>query len=156
MKNFLKVLFVTSISVVLVSCGGNSASEEAAKETSLHSQIGVKEGAFYAISENIELIEHKLKEIAIHTVDCDAELTGLICEELRGLLEVDHLLFVNEDLIEKSKGSYKVAEGEVLLAGIHSHGTLRYSVAVDSGEFLGELTFQLKDKEIVVYIKGMI
>jgi len=32
MKKILKILFVTSISVVLVSCGGNSSSEEAAKE----------------------------------------------------------------------------------------------------------------------------
>ena len=151
MTKLLKILFIASITIVLVSCGGNYSSQEAVEE----SQIVVKEGAFYALTQNIEFNENSLKEITLFNIDCDVESTGLICEELQSLVEASHLLFINEDLVEKTENSYKTIEGEILLEGILLPGILKYNISNDFREFIGELTFLLKDQEIVIYIKGM-
>ena len=62
----------------------------------------------------------------------------------------------NEDFIERTDSSYKIIDGEILLAGIHRPGILKYSINNDSGEFISELSFLLKDQEIVVFIKGIV
>jgi hypothetical protein len=152
MNKLLKVLLVTSLAIVLVSCGSNS-SEEAAKESKLENQIVVKEGAFYAITQNIEINENGLKEMTLLNISCDVEYSGVICEELQNLVEVDYLLFTSENPIENSESIYKVIEGEILLEGKHFPGILRYSINNDTGEFIGELSFDLKENRIVIYIK---
>ena len=156
MTKLVKILFIFSITTVLFGCSTNSSTKESKKERKIENQIGVKEVAFYAIAKDFEFSEYGLKEMTIHAIDCDSDLTGLICEELKSLVEVGHFLFRNEDFIERTDSSYKIIDGEILLAGIHRPGILKYSINNDSGEFISELSFLLKDQEIVVFIKGIV
>ena len=159
MKTTSKLLFLFSITALLLACGSESDPSE---DSDAKNQKVVKEAVFYAVLEDVAFDEHIITDMRVSSVDCDVVYSGGILQELIQRIESYGLLFTlaGTELAEKAmdsnpKDGVLNVKGNVRLGGPDIiPAQWNYSFNEEGQSFSGELIFLLNDIKIVMYIKG--
>ena len=167
MKTTSKLLFLFSITALLLACGSESNPSE---DSDTKSQKVVKEAVFYAVLEDVAFDEHIITDMRVSSVDYDeldmqqVATSGGVLQELIQRIESYGLLFTlaGTELAEKAmdsdpKDGVLNLKGNVRLGGPDIiPAQWNYSFNEEGQSFSGELIFLLNDIKIVMYIKGRV
>ena len=167
MKTTSKLLFLFSITALLLACGSESNPSE---DSDIKNQKVVKDAVFYGfgvatgVLEDVIFDAQIITDMVVSNIDCDVSSAGLICEELTNRIEEGGLLFSlkGTELAEKAMDS-DPKDGVLNVKGnVHLGGPdiipaqWNYSFNEEGQSFSGELIFLLNDIKIVMYIKGRV
>ena len=167
MKTTSKLLFLFSITALLLACGSESNPSE---DSDIKNQKVVKDAVFYGfgvatgVLEDVIFDAQIITDMVVSNIDCDVSSAGLICEELTNRIEEGGLLFSlkGTEWAEKAMDS-DPKDGVLNVKGnVHLGGPdiipaqWNYSFNEEGQSFSGELIFLLNDIKIVMYIKGRV
>ena len=180
MNTTLKLLYAVTITVLLVSCGGNDKTTDDPKlknilvKDSKITEILKKKSVIYGKAESFEfnlLAEDEVEKFNITMIvmsadmDCTAE--AKLCEEISSFIGGNKLVFSSSEeygLIEEESPEYRMMQkGTIEINDNTYSGTLYYSGEGNnevSAWFHGKLIFELpvikslKGDPLIIEIKG--
>ena len=180
MNTTLKLLYAVSITVLLVSCGGNDKTTDAPKlkntlvKDSKIKDIIEKKSVLYGKAENFEfnLLEEEEGEklnvtMIVVSADMNCTAEAKLCEEISSFIGGNKLVFSSSEeygLIEEELPEYRMMQkGTIEINDNTYSGTLYYSGEGNnevSAWFHGKLIFELpvikslKGDPLIIEIKG--
>jgi hypothetical protein len=180
MNTTLKLLYAVTITVLLVSCGGNDKTTDAPKlkntlvKDSKITDIIEKKSVLYGKAENFEfnLLEEEEGEkfnitMIVMSADMDCTADAKLCEEISSFIGGNKLVFNSSEeygLIEEESPEYRMMQkGTIEINDNTYSGTLYYSGEGNnevSAWFHGKLIFELpgikllKGNPLIIEIKG--
>ena len=178
MNTILKLLYAVTITVLLVSCGGNDKPTDAPKlENTLVKDNKITEiiktkSVLYGKAESFEfnsLEEVKKFNITMIVISADMNCTAeaKLCEEISSFIGGNKLVFSSSEeyaLIEEESPEYRMMQkGTIEINDNTYSGTLYYSGEGDNevpAWFHGKLIFELpaikslKGESLIIEIKG--
>ena len=180
MNTTLKLLYAVTITVLLVSCGGNDKTTDAPKlintlvKDSKITDIIEKKSVLYGKAENFEfnLLEEEEGEkfnitMIVMSADMDCTAEAKLCEEISSFIGGNKLVFSSSEeyaLIEEESPEYRMMQkGTIEINDNTYSGTLYYSGEGNnevSAWFHGKLIFELplikslKGDPLIIEIKG--
>ena len=150
MNKLLKVLFTTSIIVLLANCVGDSTSNDANKIK--------KDITIWALAEDVDFNEQLIDNLVIHNIECK---NSEICEELNFILKEQFLIRYSRGNVYSSGNESVGSENIFSLKGTISVGNrifpaVLYYKLFENNTFYGNLSFKLPtvNDQIVIGIKG--
>ena len=180
MNTILKLLYVVTITALLVSCGGNDKTTDASKlektlvKNSKITDILKKKSAIYGKAESFgfNLLEEddvtKLNiTMIVMSADMNCTADAMLCEEISSLIGGNKLVFSSSEeyaLIEEDSPEYRMMQkGTIEINDNTYSGTLYYNGEGNnevSAWFHGKLIFELpvikllKGDPLIIEIKG--
>ena len=179
MNTILKLLYAVTITVLLVSCGGNDKTTDAPKlentlvKDSKITDILKKKSAIYGKAESFEF--NFLKDeggeklnITMIVVSADMNCTAdpMLCEEISSFIGGNKLVFSSSEeyaLIEEESPEYRMMQKGIIEINDNTYsGTLYYNGKGNNEvvSFHGKLIFELpaikllKGEPLIIEIKG--
>ena len=181
MNTTLKLLYAVTITLLLVSCGGNDKTTDAPKlentlvKDSKVIEILEKKSVLYGKAESFEfnLLEEETEDVTkfnitmiVMSSDMDCTADAMLCEEISSFIGGNKLVFSSSEehaLIEEESPEYRMMqEGTIEINDNTYSGTLYYSGEGhnDAAWFHGKLIFELsrikslKGEPLIIEIKG--
>ena len=179
MNTTLKLLYAVTITLLLVSCGGNDKTTDAPKlentlvKDSKTPEILEKKSAIYAKAESFEFNLREEEEgrtfnitMIVMSADMNCTADPMLCEEISSFIGGNKLVFSSSEeyaLIEEESPEYRMMqEGTIEINDNTYSGTLYYSGEGhnDAAWFHGKLIFELsrikslKGEPLIIEIKG--
>ena len=144
MNTTLKLLYAVTITVLLVSCGGNDKTTDATKlentlvKDSKITEILTKKSVIYGKAESFEfnlLEEEEVKKFNITKIVMPADMTCAadtkLCEEISSLIGGNKLVFSSSEeyaLIEEESPEYRMMQKGTIEINDNTYGgTLYYN-----------------------------
>jgi len=158
MDTILKLLYAVAITVLLVSCGGNSSPEKeviADKPVSIFTK---------AASFSFDRAEHVISNFTFDKVECPNEL--MLCEEIMKLSGGQSMSFTasgdasdyegNLEFTRKVAGVFVVGKNELKANLLFTVRTDKEGIIFFGGilTFNNAATFKSADDEVSMYVKG--
>jgi hypothetical protein len=179
MNTTLKLLYAVTITVLLVSCGGNDKTTDAPKlentlvKDSKIIEILEKKPALYGKAESFEfnlLEEEEVKKFNITMIVMSADMTctaeAKLCEEISSFIGGNKLVFSSSEeyaLIEEESPEYRMMQKGTIEINDNTYGGTLYYNGKGNNEvvlFHGRLIFELpaikllKGEPLIIEIKG--
>ena len=181
MNTTLKLLYAVTITVLLVSCGGNDKTTDAPKlentlvKDSKITEILKKKSVIYGKAESFEfnLLEEEEEvekfniTMIVMSADMNCTADPMLCEEISSFIGGNKLVFSSSEeyaLIEEESPEYRMMQkGTIEINDNTYSGTLYYSGEGNnevSAWFKGKLIFELpavkllKGEPLIIEIKG--
>ena len=179
MDTILKLLYAVTITVLLVSCGGNDKTTDAPKlentlvKDSKITEILKKKSVLYGKAESFEfnfLEEEEVEKFNITMIVISADMNctaeAKLCEEISSFIGGNKLVFSSSEeyaLIEEESPEYRMMQkGTIEINDNTYSGTLYYSGEGnnEAAWFKGKLIFELpaikslKGEPLIIEIKG--
>ena len=179
MNTTLKLLYAVTITVLLVSCGGNDKAADAPKlENTLVKNIKMteilkKKSVIYGKAESFEfnLLEEDEVEkfnitMIVMSADMDCTADAMLCEEISSFIGGNKLVFSSSEeyaLIEEESPEYRMMQKGTIEINDNTYGGTLYYNGKGNNEvvsFHGRLIFELpaikllKGEPLIIEIKG--
>ena len=179
MNTTLKLLYAVTITVLLVSCGGNDKTTDAPKlentlvKDSKITDILKKKSVIYGKAESFEFNLPEEEEVEkfnitmiVMSADMDCTADAMLCEEISSFIGGNKLVFSSSEeyaLIEEESPEYRMMQkGTIEINDNTYSGTLYYSGEGNNEvvSFHGKLIFELpaikslKGELLILEIKG--
>jgi len=180
MNTTLRLLYAVTITVLLVSCGGNDKTTDAPKlektleKDSKITEILEKKSAIYGKAESFEFNLREEEEgrtfnitMIVMSADMNCTSDPMLCEEISSFIGGNKLVFSSSEeyaLIEEESPEYRMMQkGTIEINDNTYSGTLYYSGEGNnevSTWFKGKLIFELpaikllKGAPLIIEIKG--
>ena len=179
MNTILKLLYAVTITVLLVSCGGNDKTTDAPKlENTLVKDSKItesleKKSALYGKAESFEfnLLEEEEVEkfnitMIVMSADMDCTADAMLCEEISSFIGGNKLVFSSSEeyaLIEEESPEYRMMQKGTIEINDNTYNSTLYYNGKGNNEvvsFHGKLIFELpaikslKGELLILEIKG--
>jgi len=179
MNTTLKLLYAVTITVLLVSCGGNDKTTDAPKlentlvKDSKITEILEKKSAIYGKAESFEFNLREEEEgrtfnmtMIVISADMNCTAEAKLCEEIASFIGGNKLVFSSSEeyaLIEEESPEYRMMQKGIIEINDNTYsGTLYYNGKGNNEvvSFHGKLIFELpaikllKGEPLIIEIKG--